>query len=449
MATDLPDDRNPIRTTHAICPACMKCVPAQVREEEGEIRLVKECPVHGISRVFLSSHPDYHRDLDRFYFSVMRRSHPQRDYILRLTERCNLECPICLAGANQDVLADFSLDDVRRLTRRYRRTKFDLMGCEPTLMDSLPDIIREIAASGNISALHSNGLALEDPAYVARLKAAGLDEVHLQFDGFDDEAYRTIRGRHLLEGKRKAFANLAEHRIPVDLVMTILAGVNEKEILPVLEFGLRHPNVKEVFFLGCRMLGRAAGGFEARQLLPDQVIDLLERATAGRIHRDDVRRFQKLYFALLAVFGVRKCLYIQHYLLLRNRDGSYRTLSECIDLKRLEPALERFRQRMDHGRRRTAAAGLLWDGLPVLLAPRALPLMSEFGALLLLMALGFNLRRVRRRSVLLGYITACDPLIYDTAVAENCGKGEVSRDLGIQESGALANVLREHRWRTP
>lgn len=438
-----------IRATHALCPTCLRSVPAEVREEDGKVRLVKQCPVHGVSRVFLSSHPDYTRDLNRFYFSVMRRSHPQRDYILRLTERCNLECPICLAGANQDVLADFSLEDVRRLTRRHRRTKFDLMGCEPTLMDTLPDIIREIAASGNISALHTNGLALEDPAYVARLKAAGLDEVHLQFDGFDDGAYRTIRGRPLLEGKRKTLENLAAQRIPVDLVMTILAGVNEKEILPVLEFGLRQPNVKEVFFLGCRMLGRAAGGFESQQLLPDQVIDLLEGATGGRIRRDDVRRFQKLYFAMLSVFGVRKCLYIQHYLLMRGRDGAYRTIAEALDLDRLEPALERYRERVERGGRRGAAVRLALECLPLLLAPRALPLLGEFAALTLLMALGFNLRRVRRRSVLLGYITACDPLIYDADVADNCGKGEISRDLGVQESGALANVMREHRWRAP
>ena len=436
-----------IRATHALCPTCLRSVPAEVREEDGEIRLVKQCPAHGPSRVFLSSHADYYRDLNRFYFAVMRRSHPQRDYILRLTERCNLECPICLAGANQDVLADFTLEDVRRLTRRHRRTKFDLMGCEPTLMDTLPDIIREIAASGNISALHTNGLALEDPDYVARLKAAGLDEVHLQFDGFDDDAYRTIRGRPLLEGKMKTLGNLAAHGIPVDLVMTILAGVNEKEILPVLEFGLRQPNVKEIFFLGCRMLGRAAGGFESQQLLPDQVIDLLETATAGRIRRDDVRRFQKLYFAMLSVFGVRKCLYIQHYLLMRGRDGAYRTIAEALDLDRLDPALERYRERVERGGRRGAAVRLALECLPILLAPRALPLLGEFAALTLLMALGFNLRRVRRRSVLLGYITACDPLIYDADVADNCGKGEISRDLGVQESGALANVMREHRWR--
>jgi pyruvate-formate lyase-activating enzyme len=435
-----------IRKTHGLCPECLLCVPAEVREEKNAIFLVRTCREHGESRTFLSAHPDYYRDLNRYYFSVMRKSHPQRDFIVRMTERCNLDCPICLAGANQDVLADFTLDEFRRLVRRFKGVKLDLMGCEPTEMESLPDILREGKKSGNVNALHSNGIALADFGYAQRLKKTGLDEVHLQFDGFDDEAYRIIRGRPLLDLKLKACDNLAKLDIAVDLVMVLLAGVNEKEIAPVIDFGIARPNVKEVFFLGCRMLGRAAQGFDDVQLLPDQVIDMVAKATGDRVSRERVRRFQKLYFALLSIFGVRKCFYIQHYLILRNRDGGYETIDDVIDMKGLEPHLEKFRERRERGDWK-AAPGLALRAISFFLNRKALGLMMEFLALSLMMVFGFNLRRVRRRAVMLGYITACDPLIYDTDIAENCGKGEISRDLGVQETGATANVLREHRWR--
>lgn len=435
-----------IRTTHGLCTQCLRTVPARVLEDGGRIWLVKSCREHGEERSFLSDHPDYYRDLNRFYFSVMRRSHAQRDFILRLTERCNMDCPICLAGANEDILADFSVEDVKRLTRRMRGMKLDLMGCEPTTMSDLPEIISLIKDSGNISALHTNGIALADFDYAQRLKKAGLDEVHLQFDGFDDDAYKVIRGEPQLDTKMKAFENLARLNIPVDLVMTVLAGVNENEVLPVLEFGTGHPNVKEIFFLGCRMLGKAVGKFESAQLLPDQVIDILADATDGLISRERVRRFQKLYFALLSIFGVRKCMYIQHYLLLRNGDGSYRTIDQALNMERMERVLERFRARRE--REQSLAVPLFFlEAIPCFLNPAALKLAGEFAALSMLMMFGFDLKKVRKRSILLGYITACDPLIYDETISENCGKGEISRDLGIQESGALANVLREHRWR--
>ncbi len=66
----------------------------------------------------------------------------------------------------------------------------------------------------------------------------------------------------------------------------------------------------------------------------------------------------------------------------------------------------------------------------------------------LMLALGFDLSRLKRRPILLGFITACDPWIFDDAVSANCGKGEISTDIGRQESGAEANVARERLHRT-
>ena len=439
-----------LRRTIGLCSACLRAVPAEVREEEGQVRLVKTCREHGQTRALLSEHPSDFREIHDFFFDVMDRPLPQRDFILRLTERCNLDCPICLAGANQDLLPDMTPDDIRRIAGAMRGRKFDLMGCEPTVMKDLPEIIRILRETRNIAALHSNGIALADRAYLQTLKNAGLDEVHLQFDGFDDRAYEIIRGRPLLDLKRKAMENLVALDVPVDLVMTVLSGVNETELLPVLEFGLRHENVKEIFFLGCRMLGKAStdSRFESAQLMPDQVIDLLDRATGGRIARANVRRFQKLYYTFLAVFGVRKCLYVQHYLIFRDAQRGYLTIDEILDMPRLECALERFRIRRRKWPR-LAAVRLGLESMPMFLTCRCLRYAADLLAMNLMMALGFNLRRARSKGVMLGYITACDPRIYDAAVAGQCGKGEISRDLGFQEAGALANVMREHRWRRP
>lgn len=435
-----------IRKTYSVCSKCLHSVPAEVVEADGKIWLQKHCAEHDEDPVFLSDHPDYYRDLNDFYFSVMQASYPQRDFIVRLTERCNLECPICLAGSDQDVLPDFTVDEIKRLVKSVKGKKFDLMGCEPTVMDNLEEIIRIIADAKNIPALHSNGIELEDYEYVRRLKEAGLGEVHLQFDGFDEKAYEIIRGKPLTESKLKAFANLEKLNIPVDLVMTILGDVNEKEINSVLKFGIEHSNVKEIFFLGCRMLGRAAGKFESSQLLPDQVIDILENATEGAISRDMVRRFQKLYFALLSIFGVRKCMYIQHYLLFRKKNGGYATLDDVIDMNKMEKILDRFCVRRKKNKR-MAVPLFLFAAAGCFLRPKAFRLAFDFFTLSMLMAFGFDLRKVKSKSIMLGYITACDPLIYDADISENCGKGEISRDLGVQDSGALANVLREHRWR--
>jgi hemerythrin-like domain-containing protein len=91
-----------LRRTSGHCHTCLQAVPAEVIRSETEVNLVKHCPTHGSSVQLLSRAPAYWEDLDRYYFKVNKRAYPQRDYILRMTERCNLACPICLAKANTE-----------------------------------------------------------------------------------------------------------------------------------------------------------------------------------------------------------------------------------------------------------------------------------------------------------------------------------------------------------
>ncbi|MBN2053483.1 radical SAM protein, partial [bacterium] len=197
-----------VRETEALCAECIKVVPARTIEVSGAIYLEKNCPQHGTARVLLSRHPWYWRELDGFYLALMKKSRRQRDFIIRLTDRCNMECCICLASANERPVPDLPLDDLRRFLRGRHRHKIDLMGAEPTVRDDLEDVIRTVKASGNIASLHTNGIKLADFAYAERLKAAGLNEVHLQFDALDDDSYMRIRGMPMTALKRRVLDNL-------------------------------------------------------------------------------------------------------------------------------------------------------------------------------------------------------------------------------------------------
>ena len=437
-----PGEESTLWTSRGTCPICVESVRSRAIEAEGKVFLEKDCPAHGRHRSLLSLRADYFRDLAEAYFELLPESLPQRDYILRLTGRCNLECPICLAGANDFEEEDLSLDSIRTLLEGRRRLKLDLMGAEPTERDDLDKIIRLAKQGGHLTALHTNGVRIgEDPDYLDRLVRAGLSEVHLQCDGFNAEYDLVIRGRSMSEARARALAALERSDVATDLVVTILKGVNEDAMVDVLAYGADHPFVKEVFFLGCRRLGRAEQGFEERCLVPDELIELMEVRTRGRINREDIRVFQKLYFALLALFKVRKCFYIHHYMILRE-PGGYRPISAFIDLAYLEPRLDRFR-RLLRRQRPLALLYLAVHGVIAVLRRRGVSLFVHGAALPLNLWLGFDLSRIRRKIVLLGFITACDPWIHDERVAANCGKGEISNDQGVQKSGADANVGRE------
>ena len=436
--------RDVVRNTRGTCPVCVEMVDAQVVEEDGKIYLEKNCPEHGRNRMVLSSHPGYYRDTMGFYFDVLPNSIPQRDFILRLTSRCNMQCPICLASADDYHEEDLTLAQYRRFLDGRKRSKLDLMGAEPTLNKDLAEMIRYASERDHITALHTNGIEIQDVHELQLLVDAGLDEVHLQFDGFRDEDDMVLRGQPMSKVRQRVLKGLEELNVATDLVVTVLRHQNESQLEACLEYAATHSFVKEVFYLGCRPLGRAVEDFGDAFLAPDETIDLVEEATAGRINRADFRVFNKLYFALLAVFQVRKCFYIHHYMVLRGKHG-YEPLSQHMDLAYLEPKLEKFRKMFKGGSRKRAAAYLFTHCGIAIARKGGYPLFIDGLILNILLALGMDLSRINRKLILIGCISACDPWMYDEQVAANCGKGEISNDQGVHEAGALANVSRE-RW---
>ncbi|MCD4748284.1 MAG: radical SAM protein [Thermoanaerobaculales bacterium] len=439
---DADDKVTVLRITRGTCPICIEIVDARLIVESGRVLLEKNCPDHGKNRALLSESPAYFAELLEFYHDILPQDLPQRDFILRLTARCNMRCPICLASSDQFEEEDLPKEQLAAFLKgRGRRLKLDLMGAEPTVRDDLAEIIRMADQGGHITALHTNGLEITDPAKLKKLVDAGLKEVHLQFDGFEDEHDLVLRGRPMRAVREKVLAALEQYGVATDLVVTILRGLNENQMEPVLTYAAEHPFVKEVFYLGCRRLGRATDDFADQVIAPDELIDDLERETSGRISREDIRIFQKLYFSLLAVFRVRKCFYIHHYIVIRTRDG-YRPLSEQMDLAYLEPRLERFRRMIKKSRLLSVPYLMFHCGISVL-RKGGLALLVDGMLLSLLLALGFDLSRIKRRIILVGFISACDPWIHDIEISANCGKGEVATDIGVHEAGADANVERE------
>ena len=437
-----------LRRTTSTCPECLMSLPADVVVHADRVTLERTCPTDGLSVQLLSRSPAYWVDLDRYYFRVNPGAWPQRDYIVRMTEKCNLNCPICLARANDSDAADLDLGALKRLLadEDRGRLKIDLMAAEPTLREDLAQIVRDVKAAGHIAALHTNGLKLAKLDYARRMAAAGVDEVFLQFDGFDEDANRALRGRPLVKARLKTLRNLRQVGLRTSLVTVIAKGVNEDQAGEVYRFALRPENdhIREVLLLGLRELGSARDAdLSDNALMPDELIDLLSSQDEG-IHREDVRRFNKLYFAALSAFRVRKCLYVQHYLVARDGKGGAIPAAEFLDMARLETAAERYADDLD-GNQVVARARLLASIGRSSLVPQTLRSIPDLVRMQQLLRKGFNLRLVPRRFLLLGFITACDPLNFDSQVALNCGKGELSEDGGLTDSGALANVLREQR----
>lgn len=270
-----------IRETRSVCPVCLENIPAFLtREETGQIVLEKACPTHGAYRVPVwRGKPDFEQWLcgaeplapgaglacpENCGLCAEHESGTCCT-LLEVTRRCNLRCRYCFAsgGADGD---DPPLEACKRaicdIVRQCGEPLLQFSGGEPTLRDDLPKLIRFAKEAGcSYTQVNTNGIRLaEDPDYVKRLAAAGLDIVFLQFDGTREDIYETLRGRPLLETKLAAIRACSAQNLGVTLVPTVVRGVNDGELGALVSLAVSlSPAVRGIHFQPVSYFGRYPG----------------------------------------------------------------------------------------------------------------------------------------------------------------------------------------------
>ncbi|MBR5343909.1 MAG: radical SAM protein [Oscillospiraceae bacterium] len=300
--------------TQSVCPVCLRVLDAQKRAEKDGIYMDKNCPEHGqfsalIWEGNLASYlrwntensavdpPKDGRAPDRGcpHDCGLCTAHLRKGCcaLLELTKRCNLRCPVCFASAGETG-EDLPLAEIKRqydwLMAHGGPFNIQLSGGEPTVRDDLAEIIRLGWEKGfTFFQLNTNGLRLaSEPDYAKELRAAGLNTVFLQFDGLDDKVYITLRGRPLLEQKKRCVDNCAEAGLGVVLVPVIAAGVNEDQLGPILRYALeKSPAVRGVHIQPISYFGRCALERPARPLTIPAVLRLIEAQTEGLFRAAD------------------------------------------------------------------------------------------------------------------------------------------------------------------
>jgi uncharacterized radical SAM superfamily Fe-S cluster-containing enzyme len=166
-----------------------------------------------------------------------------------LTNRCNLNCPICFASADASgYVVEPSIDQVSRMLDAAcevddaKPVCFQYTGGEPTMHPDFFQALQE-ARKRDFAQIQvaTNGLKFsQDPEFAAAASEAGLNVAYLQFDGMSDQVYKKTRGRPLVELKLRAIDNLFGAGIRTVLVPTIAKGVNDHQIGPIVQFAVRN-----------------------------------------------------------------------------------------------------------------------------------------------------------------------------------------------------------------
>ncbi|HNR11950.1 MAG TPA: radical SAM protein [Thermodesulfobacteriota bacterium] len=299
--------------TTSVCPHCLKRIDACHHVRGGRVYLEKVCPEHGSFRtivwdeaenfsswkapVGLSSPARTQTKIEQGcpFDCGLCPDHLQKTccVLLEVTSRCDLRCPICFADSAVQTQVDPPLSTIREwyeiLSDRGGPYNVQLSGGEPCLRDDLPSIVELGRAKGfPFIQINTNGLRLShDKSFLKALKQGGASTIFLQFDGTQAEIHRRLRGRDLLDQKKRAIDHCAEQEIGVVLVSTLVPGVNEHDLGALIRFSLEQlPAVRGVHFQPISYLGRypSVPNDSDRITIPE-VLRRLENQTEGLLQQ--------------------------------------------------------------------------------------------------------------------------------------------------------------------
>ncbi|HJR06532.1 MAG TPA: radical SAM protein [Pyrinomonadaceae bacterium] len=283
------------RTTDSLCPKCViearakilsaeiidpailinekvGEVKAQIVERNGEIWMIKDCPVHG--------HIEDIMAMDSKFLKHIEAQFPGRDIqahndeklhnhgsstikygrgsvlTIDLTNRCNMMCDPCFMDANQvGFVHELSFEDVKDILDKAisikprRQMSVQFSGGEPTISPHFIDSIKYSRKVGyNSVQCATNGIEFAKSKQFCKDAAdAGLRYAYLQFDGIGNDANSHRQVGNLFDVKLRAIDNLHEAGVEIVLVTTLVNNINNDQVGSVIRFALDNP--KKVAFI--------------------------------------------------------------------------------------------------------------------------------------------------------------------------------------------------------
>jgi cyclic pyranopterin phosphate synthase len=226
-----------------------------------------------------------------------------------ITRRCNLRCQYC-HGEGEEGKAEnkpeMAVDEIVRIVRiavKLGISKVKLTGGEPLMRKDIAEIVRGIAEIPGLSDLSmtTNGTMLASLA--KELRANGLRRVNISLPTVDGKVYSELTGGKLesvLEGV-KAAVDVGFY--PVKLNMLVLRGVNDMDVLEMIDFArgtgailqlieLEPLNISPIYYVKNHkpldeyegMLRQKAVKIEARRYMQNRRIYYLPDVTVEVVH---------------------------------------------------------------------------------------------------------------------------------------------------------------------
>ena len=230
--------------TRSICPTCRRVIDGHILLRDNKVYMRKRCPEHGRFEGLIYGDAEAYISSSRYnkpgtiplQFSTeiehgcphdcgLCPDHQQHVClgIIEVNSACNMDCPLCFADAGAGY--NLTLGEVEGILDQLIASEgypevVQFSGGEPSIHPQITDML-QAAKSRHIRhvMLNTNGrrIAYDDDflAELAEIQPA----IYFQFDGFEEETYRVIRGEPDLLPEKL----LALDRLGIDRQLILLA----------------------------------------------------------------------------------------------------------------------------------------------------------------------------------------------------------------------------------
>ena len=170
-----------------------------------------------------------------------------KDLRISVTDRCNFRCTYCMPLDEYEWIDKreiLTFEEITRLAKLFIQCgveKIRLTGGEPLVRQDLDHLVEKLAALDGLKdlCLTTNGALLAER--IGALKRAGLRRVNVSIDTLDADKFKRMTKRgdlnKVLDG---IFAAKAAGLKPIKLNAVVERGVNDDDILPLVEFSREH-----------------------------------------------------------------------------------------------------------------------------------------------------------------------------------------------------------------
>ena len=239
-----------------------------------------------------------------------RYARPLRNLRVSVTDRCNLRCAYCMPEQDyvwlprEDVL---QFEEIQALVDVFLAQGVDkvrLTGGEPLLRRDVHILVEQLAKRPRIRdlAMTTNGVLLAD--FARSLQSAGLHRLTVSLDTLRHDRFRQLARFDELDRVKTGIATAASVFGSLKLDSVIIRGVNDDELIDLIEFGRDHN--AEVRFIEYMDVGGATQWSMDRVVSRAQMLETIAQryGPATALHEDSSAPARRYRLSDGTTFGI-------------------------------------------------------------------------------------------------------------------------------------------------